>query len=167
MDCPSCHKPNIPGDDHCAHCGNDLPAVDKVANHFGDSLGDIPVSTLAYHPAVSVNIDETVASAIKRMVEQKRGETVVWDHGKLAGIFTERDLIYRVLEPGLDPKATRIADVMTHAVETLCMTDPVALALHRMAMIGCRHMPIMDGETCVGVVSVRNILTFFAGHIQD
>lgn len=166
IECPSCHKKNIPGDDVCASCGHDLHQVPTPSDRVSLSLMTVPVSNLAYHPAVNVNADETVQSAVKGMVEAKRGEVVVLDKGRVAGIFTERDLVYRVLEPGKDPKTTRIAEVMTTAVETLKMADPVAVALHKMAMIGCRHMPIVERGECLGILSVRGILTHLAGHFR-
>lgn len=166
VECPGCHKMNIPGDDVCAGCGHDLHEEKRPTDRVSESLMTVPVSTLAHHPAVSVLADETVLSAVKRMVEAKRGEVVVLDKGKVAGIFTERDLIYRVLDPGLDPKTVRISEVMTASVESLRMADPVAVSLHKMAMIGCRHMPIIENGECLGILSVRGILTHLAGHLK-
>lgn len=167
VECPSCHKMNIPGDDVCAGCGHDLNVEKRPSDRVSESLMTVPVSTLAHHPAVSVLVDETVLSAIKKMVEAKRGEVIVLDKGKLVGIFTERDFIYRVLDLGRDPKNTRIGDVMTANVESLRMADPVAVALHKMAMIGCRHMPIIENGECLGILSVRGILSHLAHHLKD
>lgn len=166
IECPSCHKKNIPGDDVCASCGHDLHEESGPSDKVSASLTTVPVDSLAHHPAVAVSADETVLSVVKDMAEERRGEVVVLEHGKVAGIFTERDLVYRVLDAGKDIHTTRIGDVMTRNVESLKRSDPVAVALHKMAMIGCRHMPIIENDECLGILSVRGILTHLAGHLR-
>lgn len=167
VECPSCHKKNIPGDDICAGCGQDLTMARGPRDQVSESFMTVPVDSLAHHPAVAVNADETVFSVVKEMAEEKRGEVVVLEHGQVAGIFTERDLVYRVLEPGLDIHKARIGDVMTRNVESLKRSDPVAVALHKMAMVGCRHMPIIEDGECLGILSVRGILGHLASHFKD
>lgn len=101
----------------------------------------------------------TVRQACKLMAERGIGAVLVTEaNGKLAGIFTERDLVKRVAAPGLDVETTRLAEVMTPMPETMTPDDPAVVALRRMRDGGFRHMPIVDGGKLLGVVSARDFL---------
>ena len=101
----------------------------------------------------------TVRQACKLMAERAVGAVLVTEaSGKLAGIFTERDLVKRVAAPGLDIETTTLAEVMTKMPETMKPSDPAVVALRRMRDGGFRHMPIVEGEKLLGVVSARDFI---------
>ncbi|MBM3535164.1 MAG: CBS domain-containing protein [Alphaproteobacteria bacterium] len=101
----------------------------------------------------------TVRQACKLMAERAVGAVLITGgDGKLAGIFTERDLVKRVAAPGLDVEKTTLAEVMTRMPETMTPDDPAVVALRRMRDGGFRHMPIVKGEKLLGVVSARDFI---------
>ncbi len=101
----------------------------------------------------------TVRQACKLMAERAVGAVLITEGGgKLAGIFTERDLVKRVAASGLDVETTTLAEVMTRMPETMKPSDPAVVALRRMRDGGFRHMPIVEGEKLLGVVSARDFI---------
>lgn len=101
----------------------------------------------------------TVRQACQLMAERGVGAVVVTGaDGRLAGIFTERDLVKRVAAPGLDLDKTALSEVMTRAPETMRSSDAAVVALRRMREGGFRHMPVVDNGKLLGVVSSRDFL---------
>ncbi|MBM3546229.1 MAG: CBS domain-containing protein [Alphaproteobacteria bacterium] len=101
----------------------------------------------------------TVRQACKLMAERAVGAVLVTEaNGKLVGIFTERDLVKRVAAPGLDVEKTELAEVMTKMPETMTPNDPAVVALRRMRDGGFRHMPIVENEKLLGIVSARDFI---------
>ena len=101
--------------------------------------------------------DDTVQAAAARMAERRCGSILVCDGDRLRGIFTERDLLARVVAAGRDPARTRLAEVMTPDPETIEGAEPVIEAVRRMDE-GCyRHLPVLEGGRIVGVVSLRDV----------
>jgi CBS domain-containing protein len=101
--------------------------------------------------------DDTVRAAAARMAEHRCGSILVCEDEKLRGIFTERDLLARVVAHGRDPATTRLAEVMTRDPATIEAAKPVAEAVRRMDE-GCfRHLPVLEGEHVLGVVSLRDV----------
>jgi CBS domain-containing protein len=107
---------------------------------------------------VEVGPEASVAEAAKLMAKKSVGAVVVVAAGQLAGIFTERDIAYRVVAKGLDANATRLSDVMTRDPETIASDQPFGRALHRMQARGFRHMPVVEGGKVVGIVSSRSAM---------
>ena len=108
---------------------------------------------------VSALADTTVrAAAISMASNNVRAILVVDAAGKLAGLFTERDVLNRVVARGLDPDATPLAAVMTTKLQTASPDKPLAHALHMMFEGGFRHVPVVDDGKPVGMVSARNAL---------
>ena len=122
------------------------------------------VATLA--PADPVLLRETasVGEACQRMVQARQAAVLVVDAGgKLAGIFTERDLLTRVVGRGLDPKGTALSDVMTPNPEVLSLRDRVAYAVHCMSVAGYRTVPLVDAQhKPVGIVTVSDVIRWLA-----
>jgi CBS domain-containing protein len=101
----------------------------------------------------------TVRQACKLMAERAIGAVLITGtDGRLAGIFTERDLVKRVAAPGLDIEKTTLAEVMTKMPETMTPSDPAVVALRRMRDGGFRHMPIVENEKLLGIVSARDFI---------
>lgn len=110
-------------------------------------------------PLVSCDKDSTVREACKLMTAKKISALAVLDKGLLAGIFTERDALGRVLAAGLDPDKTKISEVMVADPQTVRAALPLAYALHVMFENDFRHLPVLNDEGLpVGMVSVRDAL---------
>lgn len=107
---------------------------------------------------VTASADITVAAAARLMKEQHIGAILVTRKGRLAGIFTERDALFRVIAEGRDPDKTRVGEVMTVNPRTISPERPFGHALHLMYEGGFRHVPVVDNGRPVGVVSARDAL---------
>ena len=114
---------------------------------------------IASTPAAIVTTQSSVIDAVKRMSEKRVGAVAVLDKGDLAGIFTERDVMMRVVLEGRDPKTTKMAEVMTKQVETVHEDMSYVEALRLMVERHFRHLPVIGGNGQVlGILSVRNVL---------
>jgi CBS domain-containing protein len=98
----------------------------------------------------------SVRDACCLMAEHQCGSVLVTERGRLLGIFTEGDLIRRVLAPGRDPNRTHVGEVMTTDPDTIRPQDPVAEVIRRMDECGYRHLPVVEGVTAVGMVALRD-----------
>lgn len=106
----------------------------------------------------SLKGDNTVLEAATMMTSANVAAIVVLDDdGKLVGIVTERDLTRRAIAKGLDPNETVIGDIMTENPDTLAPDDSAGDALELMQSRHFRHLPVLDGEKCVGMVSIRDL----------
>ena len=101
----------------------------------------------------------TAFDAAQYMADRKIGAVCVLDpDGKLCGIFSERDLLNRVVVHKLDPAAVPIRDVMSEPRAVIDCADTPHEALERMERIGSRHLPVVDGERFIGMLSMRDIM---------
>lgn len=99
-----------------------------------------------------------VRAAVNMMAERRIGAVPIVDEaGKLIGIFTERDVITRVVAPGRDPNTTPIGEVMTPSPDTVKSSDSVVHALEMMNSHRYRHLPVVDRDKLVGIVSIRDL----------
>ena len=108
----------------------------------------------------SVSPENTVAEAIQRMLEARVGAITVIDSERVvAGIFTERDVMRRVANAGLDPKTTPLAQVMSRTVELATEATTVNEALSVMLTRHYRHLPVVDAKgRLLGMASIRHVL---------
>ena len=95
----------------------------------------------------------SVKHACQSMRERRVGAVLVTDKGRLVGIFTGRDAVCKVLAEGKDAAHTMLGEVMTRTPKTMAPTKKAIDALRLMSDGGFRHVPVVDGETLVGVVS--------------
>lgn len=110
-------------------------------------------------PAVSVPKTATVIEAVNAMVQGKVGAAIVLEAGRPAGIFTERDVMTRVLSRNLDPKTTPVAEVMTTPVVPIDVSADPADAMKMMLEKHIRHLPVVDADGKVlGMLSIRHLL---------
>lgn len=108
---------------------------------------------------ITASKDMTVRVACRLMTENKIGALLVVENARIAGIFTERDVLNKVLSAGLDPDSTRLEQVMASEPQTIGIDKPLAYALYMMAEGGFRHVPVVDkGGVPVGMVSARDAL---------
>lgn len=120
------------------------------------------IRALGLGPPITVRTAATLQEAVQTLQREHIGcVLVVDDAGKLAGIFTERDLLERVALRSLDWSAERVSDYMTPDPETLHPEDRIAWALKLMHVGGYRHVPLTDeAGRPVGVVSIKDIVDF-------
>lgn len=160
MICPYCRTDNIQGVELCESCGADLAGLDLP--EAGDGLRGLLLTgrldDLDLEPVVEAPPGTSVADAVRVLREARHGCVLVRDAGELVGIFTERDLLERVLLPGLDPESTTLAEVMSPNPATLPVSDPPAFAVHAMVARGFRHLPVERRDGAPSFVSVRDLL---------
>ena len=109
----------------------------------------------------------TVREAAKMLADRKIGALLVTEGSRLVGIFSERDVVSRVVARGLDPDTTLLQDVMTRDPDTLPPDADVRIAMRLMVQHGYRHLPVLDGHRIVGIVSARDIYTNVVRSIQS
>jgi CBS domain-containing protein len=110
---------------------------------------------------LSVASTATVADAVALMDEKGLGSVLVRDAGgKMAGIFTERDLMRRVVRQGRDPKTTPMSAVMSPDVRQVPATESILEVLRIMVEHGYRHMLVAEGGKPAGVVSIRDLMSW-------
>lgn len=108
--------------------------------------------------------DCTIAAGVALMRKHEVGSVVICEDRKLVGIFTERDLLRRVIARGIGWEAP-IGDVMTPDPVTLNANDSIRAAIRRMEEGGFRHLPIVDeSNRPVGVLSIKRIVHYMAEH---
>ena len=105
-----------------------------------------------------VQPDQTVSEAADYMVECNVGAVPVLDGTQLVGIFSERDLMRRVVTEGRNPQSTYIAEVMSTDLRTVTPSTGSEEAMCLMQTYGIRHLPVCDGPMLVGFLSLRDLL---------
>ena len=101
---------------------------------------------------------QTVFEVVQAMVARNIGAVPVLRDGQLVGIFSERDLMKRVVAEARDPRTTRLEEVMTEDPLAVCPTETPANCMLLMRHHGFRHLPICDGKRLLGVISLRDLL---------
>lgn len=99
-----------------------------------------------------------VIEAAQKMVEHNIGALPVLDGTRLVGIFSERDLLRRVIARKRDPAQVVIADVMTTELVTAHINDDDAICLKKMTDHNCRHLPVVEGDQLLGLISARDLM---------
>jgi len=102
--------------------------------------------------------DQTVRDAARLMTEREIGAILIVEDGSLVGIFTERDLLRRVVARNRSLDKTRLEEVMTRDPIMATPDEERENAIRKMQQVGCRHLPVVVGETVVDVVSIRDLL---------
>lgn len=107
---------------------------------------------------VTAGPDVMVREAARLMAERGVGAVLVIDGGRLVGIFTERDIVFRVVARGLETVSTRLSEVMTANPKTIAPEKPYGVAMLTMHENGFRHLPVIEHGVPVGIVSARSAL---------
>ena len=120
---------------------------------------DQPIRSVMQRREVLKAPPETLVSkAAKLMANKNVGAVMVVEDERLVGIFTERDIVFRVVARGLDAQTTRLADVMTPAPDTVGPDKPFGYALLMMHERGFRHLPVIQDGKLIGIVSSRSAM---------
>jgi CBS domain-containing protein len=161
MICPSCGCTNLPGQETCSNCQQDLTKWDhpRPSNRVEASLMEEPVRVLPIHPPTTVSPHTPLGDAIALMLSGNIGAVlVVDDSGRLLGILSERDLLKKVAgihQPYADLPVSRF---MTARPETVAPSDTLNFALQKMDAGGYRHVPVVQDGRPISVVSVRDMI---------
>jgi len=108
----------------------------------------------------SVKEGETVAAVARQMADFHVGAIVVIDYGELRGVFSERDLMLRVVLQRLNPETTAVRDVMSTQVAAIDECASPEEAMEAMHQHSCRHLPVTRGGEVVGFLSMRDLMDF-------
>ena len=133
---------------------------DRDLREIRGALFDDTLAVLTPPEPVCVTETALVRDAVAAMVARRQAGVLIVDaSGRLLGIFTERDVLRRVVGKGLDPATTPVGRVMTPDPEALRIDDRVAQALHSMAVAGYRTLPIVEAEgRPIGVVTASDVI---------
>lgn len=105
----------------------------------------------------AVSPNETVREAVRQMNHAGVGALIVNDHEKLVGIFTERDVLRRVVDQGRNPDTTHVKDVMTSELFVVQSQTRIEDAMAMMTAHRCRHLPVLDDGQLTGMVSIGDL----------
>ena len=132
--------------------------VDSAVDVLSGKLKDILAQK--EKGVIQVDSDCIVVEAAKKMRDNKVGALMVLENGELVGIFTERDLMSRVVAARLDPETVKVSAAMTSSIATVPLETPIREAANLMSQNRIRHLPVLqDGKLC-GVISAGDIFAW-------
>jgi len=162
MRCPSCGFDNLVGADICDNCGADIFGHDipQQAPSFKGELLGAHLDRLGAPPPITVTPDTLVDVAIAQMQDAETDCVLVMADDRLVGIFTDRDAVVKAA--GKRTTSFHVRDFMTPDPVVLRHDDPIAVAIHKMAVGGFRHIPILEDGRPTGVVTARDVFHHLA-----
>lgn len=114
-----------------------------------------------------VRPDDSVYAALELLAQYEVGALMVMDGGRLVGVFSERDYTRKIALRGLNSRETHVADIMTRNVVTVAPDTGTRACMALMSEKKIRHLPVVDGGTVQGMISIRDILDdIIADHEQ-
>jgi CBS domain-containing protein len=105
-----------------------------------------------------VKPDDTVFDALKLLADYEVGALMVMEHGKLVGIMSERDYTRKIALQGKNSKETKVREIMTKNVLSVTPDTRTRQCMAMMSERRIRHLPVMEGDTVVGMISIRDIM---------
>jgi CBS domain-containing protein len=126
----------------------------------------VSIEALMNREVVTARADESVAQAVGRMNEASVGALVVLEGDALAGMFSERDLVRRVVAAGKDPASIDVGSVATRDVVSVTPDTPLRRCAELLREQALRHLPVVEGRTVVGIVSARDFFDAVAGELE-
>lgn len=169
MQCPFCNHENIEGVDQCAQCNADLADLNTGREESDIELDLLrrPLGDLVTQDYATASPDLTVREVVRLLNDNGQHCAIVLEGERIAGIFTERDVLLKLAGQFEERADAPVAEYMTPNPATLRYDAPVAFGLNRMMVGGYRHIPIVRDGVLAGVVSVRAILAFLADRCGD
>ncbi|MFQ5770475.1 MAG: cyclic nucleotide-binding/CBS domain-containing protein, partial [bacterium] len=135
---------------------------------FSDERLKVPIKSLSLNKVLVVEAGTPVKKSIDLMVARKIGCVLIVKSHELYGIFTERDLLFKIAGENLDLVNSKIDDFMTPSPVALKMNDTIVTALRLMHHGGYRHMPVVDKQNLpVAVVSIKDILNYIVEYFPQ
>ena len=119
------------------------------------------------HEVVSIDGDRTVAEAVTLLAGRRIGAVPVMADGKVAGIFSERDVIHGLAREGAAALDRKVREVMTAPAITVAPDESVLGALALMTRRRVRHLPVVDGGMCIGFVSIGDLVKYRIDRIES
>lgn len=139
----------------------------KSARSLDSSTFQMPIKNLRIRKPIAVSPTQTVAEAVKVMQEKRLGCVVVTEKDKLVGIFTERDILMKIIGKR-DPASVKVQEVMTPKPKSFQPDDSIAFILNAMHVGGYRHVPVVDEQgKPLAVASVKDIVGFILDHFAE
>lgn len=126
----------------------------------------ISIDALMKKPTLTAAPTESVADAARRMGEASVGAVVVVEGGRIAGIFTERDLLKRVVGAGADPASTPVGSVATREVVSVAPGTSLRECADALKSHGVRHLPVANKGELLGIISARDFFEAVAGGME-
>jgi len=116
---------------------------------------------------IALDPNASVREAATLMRDRHIGAVLIMEEGQLIGIFTERDMVCRVVAESLDPNTAKLRDVMTRDPDTLSPNQQAGEALEMMGRRGYRHLPVVEEGTVIGMVSVRDLFAAVRSELEE
>ena len=144
-------------------------ADERLLSEAHDTLAlQQPIDLSDLQPVVGVGPESTIEEVVGTMLAKRVGCVVVSEDNHLVGLFTERDLLCKVVPQGIDISSTPVSQVMARKPETLPVGTPLVYALQRMSVGGYRHVPLMnEAGKAVAVISMRDIVEHIVSLYPD
>jgi CBS domain-containing protein len=166
MNCPSCGHENIDGTDRCDNClapfrDLDVPRADS-AEGLARSVMEDNLGRLDREEAITVAPETPAIDVVRLMKNSKSGCALVLDGARLAGIFTERDVLRKMTGESAKSPRTAVKELMSPNPEMLHEQDSVAAALNKMSMGRFRHIPVRKDDGSYTVASIKSVLKYIA-----
>ena len=160
MRCPACGHDNLAGADECAECRGDLRQEDlpEPTDSLAQALTVDPVQKLIPRQPLTLTEETPLREAVAKLVETGRKCVLVTRQGALCGILTERDILMKVADRYEDLADQPVSAFMSCDPESLTADSPAVYGLNRMTVGDYRHIPIVENDAPIGVVSIRDIL---------
>ncbi|MEA3286092.1 MAG: CBS domain-containing protein [Candidatus Marinimicrobia bacterium] len=126
---------------------------------------DAPITTVKLRKPVTIAGETSVADCLELMREERIGCLLITENKQVVGIFTERDIIRRIVGKNLAHKDINVSDYMTSDPDTLTEDAPLAFALNYMVLGGYRHVPIVDeNNSPVACLSIKDVIKHIGNH---
>jgi CBS domain-containing protein len=139
----------------------------KTSNVLDESTVRAPIRHLNLPKPILLEEGSSTDQALKLMKKHRFGCMLIVKNGRLTGIFTERDVLMKIVGNRFDLENTPVETFMTRNPECLHSDDMIAFALNCMHTGGFRHIPLVDDEhRPVGVVSVKDIVDYLVEHFS-
>ena len=173
IECPCCGTVNLPGTDECEMCLISLTheerSSEEVRQLLQASLYEDTVADLEPAAAVTVSEETTVREAFDIMKDRAIGSVVVVDgEGRLAGLFTERDILALVADEDAAAADRPVGSLMTRDPETTTPSGSLAEVIHRLTVSDLRYLPILsEVGRPVSILAARDLVDFLSARIEE
>ncbi|HTY09694.1 MAG TPA: CBS domain-containing protein [Bacteroidota bacterium] len=140
----------------------------KVKKVLSNETIQQPIRILDLRRALVVDSAADVGTTIEAMQQRKTGSVLVVKDGLLVGIFTERDILMKVVNKKTDLYKVKVSEFMKASPEALHLDDSIAYAMNIMSVGGYRHVPIVDDQKRpVSILSVKDVISYIVEHFPD